>query len=320
MKECAAFIIPHFAKDFRDYYNLILTLGSILKQSDSEWICIIINDSSPFYNASIMTLDDIEKIDFRITVINLSENVGVGEARNIGVRLAAELGCKWVLFQDDDDLCHTDRLKLSRSIFENSLPNRDIFIYSSFEGIDRDGKRLPIEFIRADMLDVINQLDRSPVEGDNVLVDLFKVGFISTTSTVCVNTRLAIKCPFPKLRVSEDHFAWLHMAAVGAHFVYCKSTPTQYRFDHLFGEVIERDFRFISYKVHGDINGFKHALITAIDLHHIEARDIYNCIYLFLSRLADCITLQGYAEYAREIITCRLVDEIHKDIISQIKT
>src|SRR3954470_12426538 len=74
-------------------------LDSILGQSFSDFEVIAVNDASP--NDSGRILDEYAPADPRVRVVQLIENVGLGLARNAGLK---ECRGEYVLFLDSDDV------------------------------------------------------------------------------------------------------------------------------------------------------------------------------------------------------------------------
>src|SRR5215212_8935834 len=74
-------------------------LDSILGQSFGDLEIIGVDDASPDDSGNI--LDEYAAADSRVRVVHLSENVGLGLARNAGLK---ECRGEYVLFLDSDDL------------------------------------------------------------------------------------------------------------------------------------------------------------------------------------------------------------------------
>src|SRR5690554_7062338 len=107
------------------------SIQSVLNQTYKDFELIIINDKSTDNTISIV--NDFERKDQRIKVIDLKENQGVAQARNHGIK--ASTG-RFIAFLDSDDLWHSD--KLSKQI-HFMLENNYAFSYTAYEIIDHKG-------------------------------------------------------------------------------------------------------------------------------------------------------------------------------------
>ena len=94
-------------------------LGSVLKQTYSDFEVIIIDDGST--DSSPMILDEFAKKDSRIQVYHM-ENKGVTKARKIGVSLTKG---KYVIFIDSDDTINCELLSNIERTVKN-FPNVDM--------------------------------------------------------------------------------------------------------------------------------------------------------------------------------------------------
>jgi len=91
-------IIPHFRRA-----DLIsATLDSVLQQSLEPLEIIVVDDAS-----GGDTVKSLERFEPEIKLITLAENVGVSEARNLGVKAASGV---YVAFLDSDDLWEPQKL------------------------------------------------------------------------------------------------------------------------------------------------------------------------------------------------------------------
>lgn len=88
-------------------------LDSILAQSLDNWELICVNDATP--DASSTILAEYASRDSRIRIINHSENKGLSEARNTGLRNARG---RWILFVDSDDCIHPRLLEYTINLGE----------------------------------------------------------------------------------------------------------------------------------------------------------------------------------------------------------
>lgn len=95
-------------------------LESIFSQTYNDWELVIINDKSPNEQNDLLINYFCEK-DNRIRYIKLSENGGVSNARNIGLRL---IRGEWVMFVDADDILRP--LALATMLSEAEMYNLDV--------------------------------------------------------------------------------------------------------------------------------------------------------------------------------------------------
>ena len=106
-------------------------IDSILKQSESSFELILINDGSK--DKSLNILKEYEKKDKRIRVID-QKNMGVAKTRNKGIELARG---EFVLFIDNDDYIDEDYLES----FLCDSSYYDIVI-GGYRRVDLNGKEL----------------------------------------------------------------------------------------------------------------------------------------------------------------------------------
>jgi glycosyltransferase involved in cell wall biosynthesis len=108
-------------------------LDSILGQSFGDFEVVGVNDASPDDSGRI--LDEYAAVDPRVRVVHLTENVGLGLARNAGLK---ECRGEYVLFLDSDDVYLPGSLAaISDRIDETGRPDIMMFDY---ERIFWDGR------------------------------------------------------------------------------------------------------------------------------------------------------------------------------------
>jgi glycosyltransferase involved in cell wall biosynthesis len=101
-------------------------LESVLSQSFPDFELIAVDDRSPDGCGEI--LDEFAERDPRVTVLHLSENVGLGRARNAGMDRA---GGDYLLFLDGDDTWTPGTLEaVERRLKETSDPQVLVFDYA----------------------------------------------------------------------------------------------------------------------------------------------------------------------------------------------
>jgi teichuronic acid biosynthesis glycosyltransferase TuaG len=96
-------IMPYFKKEF----YVENSVKSILSQSYQNFEVIIIDDE--LSNKSEKILQDISKLDNRIKLIFNKKNLGAGESRNEGMKIARG---DYIAFCDSDDLWKHSKLEI----------------------------------------------------------------------------------------------------------------------------------------------------------------------------------------------------------------
>ena len=88
-------------------------ISSVVNQSYRSLELIVIDDNSTDY--SIHIIEQYKERDERIRLIKMPNNIGVGLARNEGLKIAAG---KYITFLDSDDLWEINKLEIQISIME----------------------------------------------------------------------------------------------------------------------------------------------------------------------------------------------------------
>jgi glycosyltransferase involved in cell wall biosynthesis len=100
-------------------------LDSILNQSFKDFEIIAINDASPDNTLSI--LKEYQAIDNRIKIINHTNNLGVAEARNSGLKVSKG---DYIAFVDQDDWVHKD---MYENLINSALTNNADIVECNYE-------------------------------------------------------------------------------------------------------------------------------------------------------------------------------------------
>ena len=122
--------MPYYKKNF----YIEETINSIINQSYQKFEIILIDDELSIESSEV--LKKIKKKDERIKIINNKNNLGAGESRNAGIKIAQG---EYIAFCDCDDLWNRDKLK-DQLYFMKNL-NID-FSFTSYEIINDNGKMI----------------------------------------------------------------------------------------------------------------------------------------------------------------------------------
>lgn len=159
---------------------------SVLKQDYDELEVVVVDDASTDKTAA--RVQKIAKKDSRVVLIKNKKNIGVAQARNIGINAASG---SWIAFLDSDDYWLEG--KLSKQV-EFILKNKDVDIcYSSAltcNGEGENGKRVfysPEEITYRDML-----------KGNDLI-----------TSSALMKKEILLEFPFVSGPYHEDYILWL---------------------------------------------------------------------------------------------------------------
>lgn len=311
----AAFVIPHFTTGTKmERKWLIEALVSINQQTDSNWRIIVVDDASPFQ-------EDIEflkrlKDDFvdKMEIILLPENKGPGNARNIGIKRAHQLGCPFILFLDQDDISHPKRVEVTREIFK-SQPAVGV-VYSSFQIIDEAGNLVSKKNIAPSILEILETHNTNPPQGKDVWIEIAtETGYVNLTSSTSVRIDVAFQYPFPNERASEDYYTWLVYSASGAEYAYSSLIPAKYRIPQdsdgsrsrsLFGE--QHIFNIVKSVI--DTRGFQAAVKLAQNRSELTEDQLKTIKIKFFIKKAKSMAIDGETEIAEDFYNrARDVDE-----------
>lgn len=228
MKKCA-FVVPVFIP-VTEQNKLVffeICLESIFSQSDEDWILIIIDDNSN--NEKMNNIINMKKKTIKndIIVHRNSCNLGPGESRNIGIDIAHNYGCQYILFQDADDIANPLRVQLTKEKFSNSQAG---VIYSSFIPIDENGDIIDEDKLSFSIKDILQANKNIQLSGKEIWIKIAtETGYINMTSSTSVRIDYALKVKFPNSRASEDAYVWMLYSALGAEYLFVGEIPCKYR-------------------------------------------------------------------------------------------
>lgn len=228
MSDTAAFVMPvKISGNERELRFLYEAIDSIKRQTDEDWILIIVDDFSDDENVS-NALEQIKNdLKDKADVIRLAQNVGAGQARNVGVRRAAELGVPFILYNDSDDISHPRRLELCRKAFADETVN---VVYMSFDIIDENGAVRSPEGVNMSVWEILDGHKQDIVEGEDAWRQIAtRKKYTNQTSSTAVKTSIAVEAPFPKRSVSEDSHTWFRYGAYPGKFVFVPEIKNCYR-------------------------------------------------------------------------------------------
>lgn len=91
---------------------LVRAVESIYQQSYTNWELVIVNDASQDETRQVLTTWEADE---RVKIVNLTENVGPGVARNLGVQHAEGA---LIAILDDDDIARCERLAVQVELLQ----------------------------------------------------------------------------------------------------------------------------------------------------------------------------------------------------------
>jgi len=172
-------------------YNVEKYLGecldSIIHQSLQNIEILIINDFSPDNSESII-LEYIQK-DPRIKYIKHTENLGLGGARNTGIKHATG---EWIAFIDSDDFLEKDCYLNMYTLLTNSQADCGVFGVINFN--DNNNKEFHDSYF---------DIPNTPTNDMNILFSLSK-----TTWNKVYKTKDIKNITFPEHLKHEDEEFW----------------------------------------------------------------------------------------------------------------
>lgn len=112
---------------------IISTIQSVQLQTYSDWELIIVDDCSKDETCRIV--EQFIKLDKRIRLIQLSENSGPANARNVALKAARG---RYVAFLDSDDLWLPQKLECQISFMQKK---RVVFSYTNYRRMSEKGDK-----------------------------------------------------------------------------------------------------------------------------------------------------------------------------------
>lgn len=223
------FLIPVYIapEDTQKLNYFKQTITSLMNQTDHEWSLVIIDDCSCNEKFNEY-LDEVKRtLSQPVTVHHNMHNLGPGESRNIGIKIANEMGTKVIMFQDADDIAAPNRLEVTRHIFDTTQAD---LVYSPFKVVDENNDLVALDKISHSIRDILKAMEHKPPMGK----DVWKIigtdtGYVNLVTSTSVRIEVALETPFPDRRASEDAYTWMVYSAKGAYFYYTDEIVNLYR-------------------------------------------------------------------------------------------
>ncbi|MBE5847838.1 MAG: glycosyltransferase family 2 protein [Lachnospiraceae bacterium] len=143
------------------------TIGSVKRQTYTDWELLLIDDCSSDGSVSIM--EEEAAHDPRIRVIRQPQNMGAAAARNRGVQ---EAKGRYLAYLDADDLWRDDRLSSCLAFIEEK---KVAFVFSGYEFADENGRGLGKIVRVPECLTYAQALKNTTIFTSTVLFDLEKI-------------------------------------------------------------------------------------------------------------------------------------------------
>tara|TARA_B100000963_G_scaffold361238_1_gene395709 strand:+ start:5034 stop:5825 length:792 start_codon:yes stop_codon:yes gene_type:complete len=162
--ELVSVIIPIY----NAFHTVGFTIDSVLSQTYRNLEVIIIDDSSS--NEGIDKLEKYYEGDHRINIIRLENNLGVWNARNVGIKSSKG---RYIAFCDADDLWHAK--KLEKQIALMVKEEADI-VFSSYDIVDADGNKIGQDLISKTKIQYTDMLYYNHIGNLTAILDSEQIG------------------------------------------------------------------------------------------------------------------------------------------------
>jgi hypothetical protein len=206
----STFVMPHYSDTPRHRAYLKRAIEGLQAQTDPDWRLVIVDDASPRREDREYLKALEAELAGKVVVLLQDENRGAGACRNVGVCWAWDHGSEIVLFQDSDDICHPDRLRVSRAILEGS--SEIDLVYSTFIPMDEDERPLAPERLVPMVAEILEAHRTSPVEGPNAWI---RIG--TETGFMCPMSDVPGLGGFPHVVADLGRRRWVRLRPVDPH-------------------------------------------------------------------------------------------------------
>ena len=184
------------------------TYESIKSQSHSNWEWLVTDDCST--DDTVKILNDLAKVDNRISVYSNKYNSGAAVSRNNSISQASGT---FIAFLDSDDLWYSGKLEKQVAFMEN---NNIDFCFTAYELVSETGELLGKR---------VDTKLKMPVNYEDMLCKKATLG----CSTVMLRRRSFNDISMPLIRTGQDYGLWLKLLKLGGHATPLLEVLTQYR-------------------------------------------------------------------------------------------
>ena len=192
-------IIPYYKK--KDDINT--TINSILNQNFKNYEIIIVYDDEN--KEDLKLIQEIKQKDERIKLIINEKNLGAGESRNRGIKIARG---KFIAFIDADDIWKP--LKLSKQI-GFMIKNNFSITHTSYNIVNDEKKIIGLR------------------QAKNLIFSNLLKSCDIGLSTVILEKKILNDNKFAKLNTKEDYVLWLNLSKDGHEFKALNESLTDWR-------------------------------------------------------------------------------------------
>ena len=192
-------IIPYYKK--KDDINT--TINSILNQNFKNYEIIIVYDDEN--KEDLKLIEEIKQKDERIKLLINERNLGAGESRNRGIKIARG---KFIAFIDADDIWKP--LKLSKQI-GFMIKNNFSITHTSYNIINDEKKIIGLR------------------QAKNLIFSNLLKSCDIGLSTVILEKKILNDNKFAKLNTKEDYVLWLNLSKDGHEFKALNESLTDWR-------------------------------------------------------------------------------------------
>ncbi len=189
-------------------------LDSVAAQTYQDWEILVIDDQSP------ESVDDIiahftQRTGHRVRLICHQKNLGLGGARNTGIR---EAEGEWVAFLDHDDVWAPSHLQ---ALLEACVAHSAEVAFCT------------VKQFNSDPTDEMGTWGPASHDmGENMLLALFEKSFITPSATL-IRRELLLKLggfnTDPRVHMCEDLDLWLRLLSHGVQFSHIETPSCFYR-------------------------------------------------------------------------------------------